>query len=385
MPDASIRMANLTELEQAAESSRVNLADGHARQDLTVQQRDIVDRLPDLFAEAARTPVPELDLQLHTTFLNALGQSSALTTAHVLSCYSSSVATEIAGRALYRAGVRLVGVVHPTFDNIPDILAGVGLRLVPLSETALKNPETLPSGLDAVVVTSPNNPTGSVVDAAALGRLSQRCADQGTVLVLDSCFRGFDQRTWFDHYAILERTGVEWVIVEDTGKVFPTLDLKVGLLVFARKSRLPLLRIYSDLLLGVSPLITLMLTEFSRDGANGGFARLHQMITEQRTLLRSAVADLNYEAWCDPGNRISVQRLRLADGVDAEIAADSLRRDGVHVLPCGPFHWARPVDGRGHLRVALGRRPEVLRAGVDVIAEHLSTWSRGLVPSASTP
>lgn len=376
MPAGSIHTVNLTELELKAEGAGLNLADGHARQDLSPTQQVIIERLPQLFAEAGRRSVPDLDRQLHSGFLGALGQQDALHVGQVLSCYSSSVATEIVGRALHRAGRRIVGVQHPTFDNIPDVLAGVGLELRAVDEMALQDPALLPLGLDALFVTTPNNPTGTVLEAESLAVLAGHCAERGMVLVLDSCFRGFDARTWYDHYQVLDVSGVEWVVIEDTGKVFPSLDLKVGLLAVSRSSTLPVRRIYTDLLLGVSPLITLVLTEFSRDGANGGFVRLHEFIAANRATLREAVEGLDYDAWCDD-SRISVQRIRLPDGIHADEASALLRRDGLHVLPCTQFHWSRPGEGQQHLRVALSRRPESLQRGTDLLQRRLQEWTRG--------
>ncbi|MEV0289177.1 pyridoxal phosphate-dependent aminotransferase [Kribbella sp. NPDC050820] len=330
--------------------------------------------MPALFSLASKLSVPNLDRALHSAFLSMLGQATAVDRASVLSCYSSSVATEIAGRAMYSKGVRRVGLVHPTFDNIPDILAGVGLELLEVPEESLLDPAagSWPD-LDALFVVSPNNPTGAVLDAEALTRVADWCADRGVVLALDTCFRGFDQRAWFDHYAILEASGTDWFVVEDTGKLYPLLDLKVGLLVFPADSPLPLRRIHTDILLGVSPMISIVVLELTRDAASGGgLIELHRTIAANREILRQTVAGVGYDAWCDPGSRISVQRIRLPGSANAVRVAADLRDAGLHVLPGTKFHWARPGEGASHLRVALGRPADAVRQGAGLLADRLA-------------
>ncbi|WP_211256712.1 hypothetical protein, partial [Actinoalloteichus caeruleus] len=52
---------NLTQIEYLALNSPLNLADGHARQDLTPSQASIIDELPSLFLKASEQPVDDLE------------------------------------------------------------------------------------------------------------------------------------------------------------------------------------------------------------------------------------------------------------------------------------------------------------------------------------
>ena len=109
-------------------------------------------------------------------------------------------------------------------DCIPALLRARGLQLVPLSERVLQagDPFAAHPEIEAVLVANPNNPTGTVLSAPALERLARACAERGAPLVIDQCFRAFDPRAQYDTYALLDGTGVEYVIVEDTGKLWPT-------------------------------------------------------------------------------------------------------------------------------------------------------------------
>lgn len=372
--------ANLTELELLAERSGVNLADGHARQPLTAAQEHIVDRMPELFRQAWQAEVPWLDRQAQSSFLCALGQDHALACAQVLSCYSSSVAMEILARSARTAGLRRVGLIHPTFDNIPDILRGVGMELVPISEPTLQAVDTaavVDLGLDLMFVTTPNNPTGTVLDADQLAGWAAWCAARGVVLALDTSFRGFDPRAMYDHYRILDSSGAQWAVIEDTGKLFPSLDLKAGFLAFPADSRLPLRRIYTDILLGVSPLILRLISELADDAASGGLAALHRAVATNRTALHEVLADTDSARWPDPENRISVERMILPSTLEATAVVRDLRDEGLHVLPCPKFHWADPTAGQRSIRIALGRPESAVRLGADIIRAYLARTPSG--------
>ncbi len=364
---------NLTELEIAAIESGVNVADGHARQELTSAQRKIIDRLPGLFAEAASGSGAGLEWQAKQAYLSAVGQHTAMVGSDVLTCYSSSVAMEIFARAAYAAGIRRVALIHPTFDNIPDIMRGVGMTLAPVSEDLLAaGTAVLPPGTELLLITTPNNPTGAVLPREALAHWARVCAASGVILGLDTSFRGFDDRAQYDHYAVLAGEGCRYVVIEDTGKLWPTLDLKAGFLVFPRGDHLPLRRVYTDLLLGISPLILLLIREFADDAAGGGFGELSQFIAANRGQLRGQLARCAPVSFPDPGSRISVERVCVPARTTGTGLWHALRDRGVHVLPCRQFHWANPEAGDRFVRVALSRPPEMISAAATAIRSQLS-------------
>ncbi|MER6329677.1 aminotransferase class I/II-fold pyridoxal phosphate-dependent enzyme [Streptomyces sp. NPDC001034] len=366
---------NLTSMETDALIGGLNVSDGHPRMPLTASQRAIVDSLPVLFDEAEKRVFEEIEAEAQRAFLHGIGQRQApVGTGRLVSCYSSSVAMDITARALaHRTGT--IALVHPTFDNIPDLLKGRGLSLFPLTEAEFEGGEPeLPDEVGAVFVTTPNNPTGWVLAEDGLRRLAAFCARTGRVLAMDTCFRAQDKRAQYDTYAILNESGAQWVVIEDTGKLWPTLELKAGFLAWGEHTDLPLLEYFSDVLLSVSPLVLLMLTRFAQDAERGGYAELHDLVARNRRAL-AEVLDGGPVTLTDPDARISVARVTLPDdGPDAVALYDELVRRGTHVLPCGPFHWDRPEDGVRQVRLALARSGEdVVRAArmlVDTVRAH---------------
>lgn len=354
--------ANLTQLEYLALNSDMNLADGHARQTLTAGQAAIIDDLPNMFRESETTPVEQLESRAHQAFFGVLGQHSYPgADGRVLACYSSSVAMEILSRSLVTKIDRMA-LVHPTFDNIPDILRGVGITLLPLEEDRLHGGdlgEKLLNDVGAVFVTTPNNPTGRVLAEDRLRRLAEQCREHDVVLCLDTSFRGFDISAQYDHYAVLEASGCRWAVVEDTGKLWPTLDLKIGWLVTSANLELPVSKVYSDILLGVSPLILSLVRRFAEDAADGGLADLQQFIAGNRAAVRAELAGVPGIHFPDTGSKGSVERIHTGTRSSMDVWS-ALRDRNVYALPCHKFHWARPEEGDNTLRLALARSTDSL-------------------------
>ncbi|MEU1879087.1 enduracididine biosynthesis enzyme MppP [Streptosporangium sp. NPDC020072] len=338
-------------------NSRLNMADGHARQALTPGQARIIDDLPNLFAKTAASPPEVVELDACRAYLGLLGQHSHPGgDGRVLACYSSSVAMEIFARAMVREGGP-VALIHPTFDNIPDILRGVGLRLVPLEEDRLHEGDLdhdLLNSVRCVFVTTPNNPTGRVLTEERLRALAAQCARHNVVLALDTSFRGFDPRGHYDHYRVLEDSGCRWVVIEDTGKLWPTLELKIGWLVFSAELGLPIPKIYSDILLGASPLVLALVQRFAEDAADGGLADLHRFIAGNRAHVRQELSHLPGVGFPDLDSRASVERVHVGDRSALDVWS-ALSDQNVYVLPCQKFHWANPAEGDSMLRIALAR------------------------------
>lgn len=366
----------LTLLESQALRDGLNLSDGHPRMSLTAAQEQIVADIPGLFHEARRRPFEEVEEQAQRAFLHGIGQVTApIGTGRLVSCYSSSTAMDMVARALAER-TSAVALVHPTFDNIPDLLKARGLRLHPVTEHefARDTVPALPGTVGAVFITTPNNPSGWVLPATGLARVANFCARTGRVLALDTCFRAHDPRAQYDTYEILEESGAEWVVIEDTGKVWPVLELKAGFLAWGERTRLSLLDAFSDVLLTMSPVILLLIHRLAEDGVRGGYHWLHQLLASNRALLTGILAGSPVTV-TDPGSRISVARVTWdTAGPDAADVYAELKSQGVHTLPCGPFHWARQEEGRRMLRVALGRDSTDISTAAQVLGETAKTW-----------
>jgi aspartate/methionine/tyrosine aminotransferase len=353
---------SLTQHEREALSVPINLADGHARQDPTSSQARIISRLPEFFTETRHQPLDGLERRAQAAFLGALRQSAAPVDAgRVVSVYSSSVATMIVGRYLHDRRHRMA-LIHPTFDNISDLLNGLAER-IPVSEQMLESGDWRSlerQRVTCVFLTTPNNPSGWHLGEGALRSLVAWAAERGVLLCFDTSFRGFDTRTQFDMYRTLEDAGVDYVVLEDTGKLWPMSELKLGFIAMSASLEEPLKRIVSDVLLSVSPVVLRLVEELAHDYAEGGAGELHGLIEANRGLVRKLAADLDSVTFLDPDARVSICRLRFESGGESLRIRAGLRERGVHVLPLNQFYWADPPAGARELRIALARNSDVV-------------------------
>ncbi|MFF4832706.1 aminotransferase class I/II-fold pyridoxal phosphate-dependent enzyme [Streptomyces sp. NPDC001315] len=364
-------VVNLTTMEVDALTDvegGLNLTDGHARLVLTSQQADIVARIPEMFVEATRRPFPEIELAAHKAFLSAIGQHSApVGSGRILSCYSSTLATDIVARAL-PAGAT-VAVLHPTFDNIADLFVTRGLKLVPMSEEALLAQEWPGEPVSAIVVTLPNNPTGLITPKGHLESLAAHAARHGQTVIIDASFRGQVRDAQYDTYAVLDAAGADWITIEDTGKLWPTHELKIGLLAYSERTTLPIERAFSESLLAASPVVLQLITELAGDWVNGGYERAGALVERNRAVVKETIGQVGLKL-ADPDSQISVARIELpVDGPDSELLYKEMLARGVHVLPCSPFHWADPESGLRFIRVSLARSFETVEKAAQTMAQ----------------
>lgn len=368
---SSPELTNLTKYEMLALDGEINVSDGHPRQSLSRTQQCIMQRMPEIFSAAAEEPFAEVEQRAQRAFLDSLGQKSApVEEGRVYSSYASSVAMDVVARSLCPR-VRTIGLIHPTFDNIPDLLLGWGHQLVPLEEEALVNGEipTLDL-LDAVFLTVPNNPTGTTIGPDALRRIALQCAGRGKPLILDTCFRGFLSGERPDTYALLDETGVEWIMIEDTGKLWPLLELKLGFISHSRQCSFDIVEKLSDVLLSVSPFVLSLLAEFAADAGQGGYEQIHALIRRNHDVLSNALAGTGASLPSTHGDT-SVVLVELPDHLSSRKAWRDLRRTGLHALPCDPFFWADKKQGERYIRVALSRDTPLIEKAGAVLRDYL--------------
>jgi hypothetical protein len=93
---------------------------------------------------------------------------------------------------------------------------------------------------------------------------------------------------------------VEYVVVEDTGKLWPLCGLKLGFLCTSIGSRLPVGAASADLLLTVSPFVARLVEELATDMANGGMRQMHELIAGNRAIVGEALDGFAAAALAEP-------------------------------------------------------------------------------------
>ncbi len=256
MPHAT----SVTQLMHAFGAGGTNVAEGYPRFAFTPTQRAIVDRLPRMMLDSQSTPFAALEANAQWALLLGLGQRTApVGTGRIMSYYAAGVAIDLVGRVL-AARTGTVGVIHPTLDCLPALIRSRGPRVVPISEARLRRRDPL-AGFEAIgglYIANPNNPSGRVLDPEELRRLAESCARRSVALAIDACFRAFDVEAQYDMYAVLDATGVDYVVIEDTGKLWPLGGVRLAFLAFPEHSALGIPEASGDLLMNAPPFAALV-------------------------------------------------------------------------------------------------------------------------------
>jgi aspartate/methionine/tyrosine aminotransferase len=365
---------NLTQEEVDALPFERNLSDGHAFRSWTEAESAIIADSARFFAESDRRGGRRAEADYIRRYL-ALGAQSYVPEHFTgLMSYSASMAVEIVANLLRVRGLS-VALIEPCFDNIADILLRHHIPLEPFPETALTDgPDALERLLetltaDVIFLVSPNNPTGTVTGEEAFTRIVEYCREEGKLLVLDGCFRVYlSGEQVYDHYGILADSGIDCVVIEDTGKVWPAAELKAPFLSVSPRLADAVVKVHSDFLLHLSPFTVRLITEFVRLAEADGGRYLRDLVVKNRTLFQEKIPAEFLRT--DDTRKLGLAWLEVtADGLDGESVRRLLAERGVHVLSGDRFYWSSPHLGRRHLRMALLRDPDIVVRAAEVISD----------------
>jgi aspartate/methionine/tyrosine aminotransferase len=371
-----------TEYERESLGEDVNLSDGHARQPLTPTQQAIVDRAPAIFRRAQRESQFRLEAEFVQAFLHLSGEPQLFPAERYFLSYSSSSAIGMIALYCLRHG-KTVALIEPIFDNIPNTLRAAGVPLEVLPEEVLRSSELTPAlqalSADVVWVVCPNNPTGYVLSEAAFDALARACARLGKTLVVDFCFRFYAKElTRWSQYDRLRRSGVSFVTIEDTGKTWATLDMKIGMLVCSDDLHEEFYHRHDDLLLNVSPFHLALLTAFIDDTiVHGTDATIGYYVRQNLEILREAFADGVLSLTTDAVPTATVAWIRIDADFSGERLWAALREQNIHILPGSNFYWRNPAKGSPFVRIPLARDPALVCRAAPIVRAVASQLAAG--------
>ena len=364
----------LTKIELEGLHYMCNLGDAHTRKLPIKAYESITGDLVRIFNDADLQDYYSLRQGFITEYTKLIGQSYRFE--QVLLSYASSISMEVVANFLRLSNLNKVALVEPTFDNIPDILVRHGIELAPFADSdsygVLGKECTLFRDCNAIFVTIPNNPTGEIVSKESFKLICQNCSTAKTLLIVDACFRLFSsQMLNYDMREICEETGVDYIIIEDTGKYWPLHDLKIGIIACSRSLIDRLNDIHTDLLLNVSPFILSLLKEFVRIELKLERRPIIEIISENRLMLKKALEARGLRPY-NFHSTVSVEFIDITclHSRSSEIC-ELLKAGGVITLPGKEFYWTGNEQGEKYLRVALARAPEFFENSVRRMMEVL--------------
>jgi aspartate/methionine/tyrosine aminotransferase len=366
---------NLTGYEIETLPHPYNLTDGHAFRRWLPAEEAIIDCAAQLFKNNNRRMQFAIEREYIRDFAGLTRQTWNEDALGYLMCFTASMAFEIVANYL-RLNHLSLSLIEPCFDNLADIFHRHHVPMSPVADSLLEAPgDTLVNALsaqdsDAICLVTPNNPTGLTLTQGNLHSLLDYCKRRRKLLILDNCFCAYLPRhSVYDQYALVLQAGVDAVLVEDTGKTWPTSEIKAPFFAVSRAGGLfeRMYDIYTDFLLHVSPVGIRLMHEFIRLSRQDGLASIHEIIRQNRQVLHDNLAG----TFLSPCERpfASVAWLRIDHSLTGLELKQILDEHGIFVLPGNHFFWHDHQQGKKYIRVALARDTDMFREAASLLGD----------------
>ena len=154
----------------------------------------LIDDLADPLGYTVALGLPELKERIAQHYADWYGVS--LDPARVVITSGASGAFLLAFSALFDNDAR-VGLGTPCYPSYRQILRAVGLSPIDIPTTFAQRFQPAPGdvathNLDGLIVASPANPTGTMLDRDGLAALASACDAQGAAFISDEIYHGID-------------------------------------------------------------------------------------------------------------------------------------------------------------------------------------------------
>ncbi|MFA6303901.1 MAG: aminotransferase class I/II-fold pyridoxal phosphate-dependent enzyme [Legionella sp.] len=373
----------LTDFEVSGLHSNFCLADGHAYQDLHPSFKEIIQNLPQLWNDAAQLSIPEAELMFNKTFARFINSPILNQYPHFRICPTASNSIDLIGAVLNHLQLSAV-LIEPAFDNLALLVRRRGVNLSSINDKDLYTAaesntldERFPHLKDfgALFIVHPNNPTGLIVSEQAFKNLVDFCKRHQIVMVVDNCFRIY-RRTSFDDYKILVDSSISFMAFEDTGKVWPTQDLKASLVYFSEDLSSLFNEIYNEVYLCVSNFSLKIIASFYDETAKSGVQNtIWDIVDSRRALVRKLIEDSDFRIpQIATNSKLPVEWLtyKHSDKNDLIICRE-LKQMNLAVLPGRHFYW-NSQDNTEHqkfIRVSLMKREVIFQTGLTILSNYM--------------
>ncbi|WP_138465487.1 pyridoxal phosphate-dependent aminotransferase [Poseidonocella sp. HB161398] len=281
----------------------------------------------------------------------------------------SSGAFLLAFTALFDAGAR-VGVTEPGYPSYRQILKALDCVPVgiPTRDAArhVLEPVDVPEGLDGIMVASPANPTGTMLDKPQLAALIAQAKSRGTAFISDEIYHGL-------HYGARAVSALEigqdaWVI-NSFSKYFSMTGWRVGWMVVPERDVRTVERLAQNMFIcpphasQVAALAALGEID-ALEAHRADYAAARKLLLErlpQIGLPKFASPDGAFYVYADTGHLSQDSRA---------LAAEILEKAGVAVTPGLDFD---PVRGHRTIRLSYARGTAHVAEGLDRLEDFLAS------------
>lgn len=267
----------------------------------------------------------------------------------------------------------LVAMTRPGYPAYRNDILSVGCRLLelPVGERTRYQPtvamlEALPEVPAGLVLASPSNPTGTIIDPGELEAIAGWCADRGCLLISDEIYHGISYgRTC----ASARQFGTEAVVVGSLSKYHSMTGWRVGWLLLPPALRRPVELLQGNLAI-CAPALSQAAGASAFDPASAAELDAHvtRYAANRELLLRRlpelgitsfAPPDGAFYAYCDVSHLTDDTQRWCQQVLDAT---------GVALAPGRDFD---PVDGHRMMRLSFCGQTAELDEALDRLVAHL--------------
>ncbi len=281
----------------------------------------------------------------------------------------SSGAFLLAFTALFDTGAR-VGLGAPGYPSYRHILSALGLspvRLAAQSENRLQPvPADLPKDLDGLIVASPGNPTGTMLNHPALEGLIDAAHARGAAFISDEIYHGlhYEQRA----VSALEISDDVYVI-NSFSKYFSMTGWRVGWMVVPEGHVRTVERLAQNMFI-CAPHVS-QVAALGALSARGECEAMRATYAQNRRLMLEGLPRAGFHAFAPPDGAFYVYAdvSALTDDSRA-FAAEILEKAGVAVTPGLDFDAER---GHQTLRFSYARSSADIAEGLHRLAAFMAT------------
>ena len=272
--------------------------------------------------------------------------------------------------AAFDAGDR-VALAEPCYPAYRNILTALGIEVVALASGPEHRFQPTPALLDAagpldgLIVASPSNPTGTMLDAESLAALAQWCGDHGARLISDEIYHGI---TYGDRATSALSFSNHCVVINSFSKYFAMTGWRLGWMVVP-EALLPGIERLAQNLFVSPPALAQIAGRVALDCGAELDGYVEQYARNRALLLdRLPKAGFDKMAPADGAFYIYADISGLANDSQT-FCARMLDEIGVATTPGIDFD---PKRGRNYVRISFAGTP----ATIERAAERLIAWRR---------
>ena len=315
--------------------------------------------------------LPELRARIAQLYLEWYGLT--LDPARVVVTPGSSGAFILAFSALFDAGQR-VGIGAPGYPSYRQILKALDLQPVMLETQAENRLQPTPAdlegqNLDGLLVASPANPSGTMLDKDALAALIHAAQAQGAAFISDEIYHGIEYEA--KAVSALEISDDVYVI-NSFSKYFSMTGWRIGWMVVPPAHVRLIERLAQNLF--ICPPHASQVAALAAMDAHEELQRNMDVYRENRKLMLEGLPKAGFDRIAPPDGAFYVYAdVSHLTQDSRQFCAEILEKAGVAVTPGLDFDAKR---GHGTLRFSYARSTADIREGLARLARFMADTGR---------